>query len=102
MNKLLSLSGAGQGRLLRKGAISSEELIRLHLDRIAEINPSLNAAIEVLEKTALASARAADARYAARAPLGPLDGVPFTIKDSIEVAGTVCTAGTLGYRNAPP
>ena len=34
--------------------------------------------------------------------LGPLAGVPFSIKDSIEVAGTVCSAGTLGFRNNPP
>src|ERR1700721_2388580 len=39
-------------------------------------------------------------QYSAPKP-GPLSGVPFSIKDSIEVAGTVCSAGTLGYRNAP-
>lgn len=40
-------------------------------------------------------------RRAGGALLGPLDGVPFSIKDSIEVAGTSCSAGTLGFRNAP-
>jgi amidase len=102
VNKILSLSGTGQARLIRKGEITSEELVRAHLDRIAEINPSLNAAVEVLEGPALAASREADGRYAKRAPLSPLDGVPFSVKDSIEVAGTVCTAGTLGYKNAPP
>src|ERR1700721_4022008 len=39
-------------------------------------------------------------QYSAPKP-GPLSGVPFSSKDSIEVEGTVCSAGTLGYRNAP-
>ena len=96
MNKVLSLSGTGQARLLRKGAISSQELVREHLSRIAEVNPAINAAVEILEATALPAARESDARYAKRAPLSPVDGVPFSIKDSIEVGGTVCTAGTVG------
>jgi amidase len=102
VNRILSLSGTGQARLIRKGEITSEELVRAHLDRIAEVNPSLNAAVEVLEETALAAARESDARYDRHEPRGPIDGVPFSVKDSIEVAGTVCTAGTLGYKDAPP
>lgn len=102
MNDILTLSGVDQGRLIRDGAISSKELAGLHLDRIREINPRLNAVIEVLGEQACEGARAADERRARGALLGPLDGVPFSIKDSIEVAGTSCSAGTLGFRNAAP
>ncbi|HLX45517.1 MAG TPA: amidase family protein [Bryobacteraceae bacterium] len=101
MNEVLTLSGTAQARLIQNGAISSTELVQTHIDRIRAVNPVLNAAVEILERTALAEARSADARYAQGAPLSPLDGVPFSVKDSIEVAGTVCTAGTLGRRNAP-
>lgn len=102
MNDLLSLSGVAQARLIRDGALSSEELVRLHLDRIADVNPKINAAVEVLTDTAVGAARAADARYQAGAPLSPLDGVPFSVKDSIAVKDCVVTAGTLGYQNSAP
>jgi amidase len=102
MTEVLELSGTAQGRLIRDGQISSAELVEAHLRRIADVNPRLNAVVEVLGERALRCAQAADRRRADGAMLGPLDGVPFTIKDSIEVAGTVCSAGTTGRRNAPP
>ena len=98
MHDVLALSGTQQARLIRGGAISSVELVTAHLARIDEVNPSLNAAIEILRESALQAARAVDAKKVA----GPLAGVPFSIKDSIEVAGTVCSAGTLGYRDNAP
>lgn len=102
MNEILALSGLAQARLIREGRISSQELVEAHLERIAHVNPRLNAAVEVLAETARAGARAADERRARGGILGPLDGAPFSIKDSIEVAGTSCSAGTLGLRHAPP
>jgi len=100
MTGILALSGTAQGRLIREGSISSAELIEAHISHIEEVNPALNAVIEVLRGPARDAARSADRRCAEGALLGPLDGVPFSIKDSIEVAGTVCTAGTIGLRNA--
>ena len=102
MQEILSLSALAQGRLIDEGAISSEELVRAHLVRIAAVNPTLNAAIEVLAETALTAARESDTRRAQGRCRGPFDGVPFSIKDSIQVQGTVACAGTLGYRDAPP
>lgn len=90
MHDILTLSGTQQARLIRERAISSAELIAAHLERIDEVNPKLNAAIEILRETDSANLA------------GPLSGVPFSVKDSIEVAGTVCSAGTLGYRNNAP
>ena len=57
MNPVLALSGTAQARLIRDGQISSEELIAAHLARIEEVNPGLNAVVEVLREEALAAAR---------------------------------------------
>ncbi|MES1257883.1 MAG: amidase [Acidobacteriota bacterium] len=102
MNGVLALSGTAQARLIREGQISSEELIAAHLARIDQVNPALNAAVEVLRAQAPGAARATDARRSRGEALGPLEGVPFSVKDSIEVKGSGCSAGTLGYRNNPP
>ena len=87
MNEILALSGVAQAALIRNRKISPEELFQLHLDRIAEINSAINAVVEVMPPSAPQP--------------GPFCGVPFSIKDSIEVEGTVCSAGTLGYQHAP-
>jgi amidase len=89
MKDVLALSGTEQARLIRDGEISSAELVDAHFKRIEQINPCLNAVVEVLS----------DEKQRARG--GPLAGVPFSVKDSIEIAGTVCTAGTLGLQSAP-
>ena len=102
MTQILTLSAREQARLIRERQISSRELIGAHLDRIAAVNPLLNAAVEVLAEPALRDAGRADSELASGNLRGPLHGVPFSIKDSIEQAGTRCTAGTLGRRNAPP
>jgi amidase len=101
VNEVLLTSGVNQARLIRDGDISAAELIRLHLNRIDEVNPALNAVIEVLREPALREAEAVDKRRAMGETLRPLEGVPFSIKDSIEVEGTICSAGTLGLRNRP-
>jgi amidase len=75
--------------------------VNAHLERIEEVNPCLNAAVEVLAKSARQTAGKVDHQRAQGSALGPLAGVPFSIKDSIEVAGSVCTAGTLGLKSAP-
>ena len=94
MDELLSFSATHMARLVRQGSISPVELVQTHLDRIAEVNPQIHAAIEVFAEQSLEAARTVNA--------GPLCGVPFSIKDSIEVAGAICTAGTLGRRGTAP
>ncbi|MGA2154121.1 MAG: amidase [Bryobacteraceae bacterium] len=96
MSELTTYSATQQARLIRERRVSSRELVTAHLERIAQINPKINAAVEVLAESALAAAAAADSSE----PRGPLHGVPFSIKDSLELAGAVATAGTLGRKNA--
>ncbi|PYT17870.1 MAG: amidase, partial [Acidobacteria bacterium] len=102
MSGIVSLSAVEQARWIRERLISARDLINAHLERIAQVNPALNAAVDVLSESARREAQLADERQARGEPLGPLHGVPFSVKDSIEVAGTVSTAGTLGLAKSAP
>ena len=88
--------------LIRAGDASSAEVVQAHLDRIDEVNPTLNAVVQVTGESALAAARKADEQRAGGSDLGPLHGVPFTVKDNIPVAGVIMTNGTLGMRDFVP
>jgi amidase len=78
---------------IRKRSFSSVEAVRAHLDRIDEVNRSLNALPRVLEEEALAAAAEVDAGLVRGDPAGPLAGVPFTVKENIDLAGTATTWG---------
>lgn len=88
--------------LIQAREISSEELMSAHIRRIEEVNPALNAVVEPLFDSAMDSARRADLTLASGESIGPFHGVPFSVKDSIDVAGVRTTAGTLGRKGAPP
>ncbi len=79
---------------IREGQLSAVELVKAHLDRIQQLNPKLNAFVSLDEEGAVRQAKVADGEVAKKAPLGPLHGVPVTIKSSIDVAGLLCEAGT--------
>jgi amidase len=102
MTDVCSLSGTAQARLIRSGEVSATELVEAHFRRIQKVNPCLDAVAELLEETARQSAARVDRERAQGNPLPALAGVPFSIKDSIEVEGTVCSAGTLGRKSAAP
>ncbi|MGI4799785.1 MAG: Asp-tRNA(Asn)/Glu-tRNA(Gln) amidotransferase subunit GatA [Janthinobacterium lividum] len=87
----LTLSAALAG--LERGAFSSEEITKAHLDAIEALNPRLNAFITVTTEQALASARAADVARA-RGIAGPLNGVPIAIKDLFCTEGVRTTAAS--------
>lgn len=96
-------SATGQAKAIREKEVSSEELVNAHLARINEVNPKLNAVVQLAAESALALAREADRALARGESKGPLLGVPFTLKDAIETAGVICTGGTQGraaYRPA--
>jgi amidase len=98
---VLNQSATALAKAIREQKICCVELVTEHIARIQQLNPLINAVIELLADSALRDARDADARLAARQLCGPLHGVPISIKDSIDVQGTKCTAGTLGRKNAP-
>ena len=74
--------------------ISARELLDLHLARIAERNPSLNAIVSLDEERARGGAAAADEALAAGGEVGPLHGLPFAFKDTHDVAGWRTTYGS--------
>jgi amidase len=86
---------ARQAELIRAGEVSARELTELYLERIARLDPTLNAFRVVLADEALAAAEAADARRGEDAP--PLNGVPVAIKDDTDMAGQITTHGSLGH-----
>ncbi|MBL78389.1 MAG: indole acetimide hydrolase [Acidimicrobiaceae bacterium] len=79
--------------LIASGEASSREVVDAHLGRIDEVNGHCNAVVRVLVDEARAEADAADAAMAAGDDLGPFHGVPFTVKENLDVAGTPTTQG---------
>ncbi len=80
---------------IRTRAISPREVVDQHLQRIAELQPRLNAFVHIDEAGAREQARAAEAAVTHNDPIGPLFGIPLTVKSSIDVAGWPCPAGSL-------
>ena len=87
--------------LVRTGQVSPVEVARTLLDRIEAVNPTVNAVVtvapDVMERAAEAEKAVADGRE-----LGPLHGVPFTIKDCIDTAGVRTTRGSLLFEDRVP
>ncbi len=94
MSDLTFLPAVEMARLIREKQLSPVELANAHLSRIEEFNPRLNAYVEVHPDRVLAQAREAEDSVMKDRTLGPLHGVPVSIKSSIEVAGMKCEAGT--------
>jgi aspartyl-tRNA(Asn)/glutamyl-tRNA(Gln) amidotransferase subunit A len=87
--------------LIRNREISPVEVVQAHLDRIEAVNPKINAIVSVAEG-ALEAARAAEAAVLAGEKVGPLHGVPFTVKDSIDTAGVLTQRGSPIFRGRIP
>ena len=84
---------------IRNGAISSEEITRHYIDRIEQRDGEINAVVVRTFEQGLADARAADAARAKRVDLGPLHGVPMTIKESYVLKDTPATWGLTPYKD---
>ncbi len=80
---------------IRSKKISPVEIIELHLRRIEALQPKLNAFVHLDSEGAREQARAAESSVLRGAQLGPLHGVPLTIKSCMDVAGWPCPAGSL-------
>jgi amidase len=99
---LFALPVARLAHLIATGAVSSREVVTACLARIAEVNPTINAVVQLRATAALAEADLADRAVARGEPLGPLHGVPFTVKDWIDAAGLPCAGGRLEHRGRVP
>jgi amidase len=92
VSELWRKSAVELAAMIRDREVSSREVVQAHLDRIEAVNPSLNAIVRLLPDEALAAADEADAADRAGGDQrGPLHGVPFTVKENIDLAGTATT-----------
>ncbi len=102
MDELTYASATELARAIRAKEVSSEEVVDAYLRRIEEVNPKLNAVVQLTADAARAQAREADAALLQGHIKGPLHGVPVTIKDNIETVGVICTGGTKGRASFVP
>ncbi len=96
------LSAVGQAALVRSGELSAAELVDAHVERIAAVDPAVNAVVTTIPEQARAAARAADRRRAEGEPLPPLHGLPIAHKDLVDTAGVRTTYGSPSYRDHVP
>jgi Asp-tRNA(Asn)/Glu-tRNA(Gln) amidotransferase A subunit family amidase len=107
MSELTFLSAVTMAVQIRKRELSPVELVEAHLARIEKLNPKLNAFVQVDVEGARRQARAAEEAVTRHEKLGPLHGVPISIKSSIEVnrmrceAGSKLRAGLVATQDAP-
>jgi fatty acid amide hydrolase len=103
-----TLSATTLARLIRDGELSATDVVEAHLRRIEAVNRRLNAVVWPLFDEARSQAVAADQLCRRGGVLGPLHGVPVTVKECFDVAGTPSTyglttrVGTLSASDSPP
>ena len=102
MTDLAFTPAAELARLIATRAVSPVELVDLFLNRIERAQPALNAFITVAAEPARAAARAAGAAVMRGEALGPLFGVPFSVKDLVNTAGVLTTFGSVALADNVP
>lgn len=102
MNEIIYWSARQLAEAIRTKELSSLEVVDAHLRRIEEVNPKLNAVVQLAAETARVQARQADAALVRGEIKGPLHGVPMTVKDSLTTEGVITTAGTPGLASFVP
>ena len=101
-NEIIYASTKSMAQAIQDKEVSAVELVEAHLARIEEVNPALNAVVQLAAERARAEAVEADAALARGESKGALHGVPFTLKDSIDTEGIITTGGTLGRKDFVP
>ena len=98
MNELVQCSAGELADMIRRKDVSSREVVEAHLARIAGVNGSVNAITSVLAESALAAGDAADRSV----PIGPLHGVPVTVKENLDLVGSATTEGLPAHARVFP
>ena len=96
MSEIIFMSAKSIATGIRARRFTAVDVVEAHLARINEVNGSLNAVVCLASERARTEARRADEALARGQNLGPLHGVPMTLKDSIDTQGVVTTGGTMG------
>src|ERR1700742_4347350 len=100
-NAITRMDATDIARLIARRELSPVEVVQAHLDRIAAVNPKINA-IVTLADGALEAAKKAEAAVKPDARLAPLHGVPFTVKDGIDTAGVLTQRGSPIFKGRRP
>ena len=96
------LSAAELAALIRSRQVSPVEIMRATLARIEGVQPVLNVFITVCADQAMAASREAESALMRGDPLGPLHGVPFSVKDLVNTRGVRTTFGAVPYKDNVP
>ncbi|MBN9210644.1 MAG: hypothetical protein BGO45_02520 [Microbacterium sp. 71-36] len=94
LSNLTRRSASSLAEAIRRREVSSEEVVRAHLQRIDDINPSVNAIVSYRPDEAIARARELDALSVRGLSMGALHGLPFAVKDLMDVRGLPTTSGS--------
>lgn len=100
-NKIIHMDATRMAELIAKSEVSPVEVVQAHLNRIVEVNPKVNAIVTMADG-ALDAAKKAEATVQSGARLGPLHGVPFTVKDGIDTAGVLTQRGSPIFKGRVP
>src|SRR6218665_3776382 len=98
-NDLWQWTAAELAAALSAGRISSVEATESVISRMNAVNPAINAVVDTLPEIALAEARAADEALRKHGPLGPLHGVPMTVKVNVDYKGRATTNGVVANKD---
>ncbi|MBH28295.1 MAG: hypothetical protein CL789_03550 [Chloroflexi bacterium] len=102
MNNICFESAKSIAESIKNGQVTSQEVVEAHFERIDEVNPSINAIVQTDRDKAVQLSIHADRQLRSGNSVGPLHGVPFTVKDNIGAEGMICACGTDGLRSNIP
>ena len=102
MNDICKMSGAEQARLIREKKLTPTEVLDAVLERVKELNPTVNAICTLDEENARQAASEAEKQIAGDGASKPLLGVPFVVKDMIATKGVRTTFGSKAYETFVP
>ncbi|GGC84503.1 amidase family protein [Chelatococcus reniformis] len=91
-------SAVDTAKAIRSGKASAEEVVDAHIRRMREANPAINAVVVDLSEPAAKAAKAADKALAKGKPIGPLHGVPVTVKINVDVEGQANSNGVSAFK----
>lgn len=99
MSELWKLSANAQASMIATGAASASEIVAASLAQMEAQNPKLNAIVDPMPEQAMARAKMLDEMFAASGPVGPLHGVPVTIKENVDQKGRATPNGVVAFKD---
>lgn len=97
--ELWKLGACEIAELVRSGSVSAEDAVGAAIGRMRAVNPALNAVVDDLGDAALAKAAELDRKFAAQGPVGPLHGVPVTVKINVDQKDRATSNGVAAFAN---